>query len=111
MGLKKDIFNHNIKPEYKAYTICSIVLLVTVMLAGGTFFLYISLSYENMEPFDRIGFLVFSALEYLTGIVYPILTFYAIRTFPKHKKLAYAMLKKFLFVDGNTNGDEYEQEK
>jgi len=99
-NLDKDFFNNKIKSQYINYMIFTIIFYTIIMLIGGTLFLYVALFYDKVEP-ENCRWIVFiiSILCYSIGIISPILSTYLIRIFPKHKKITYFFIKKFVFVD------------
>ena len=98
--MNKDFFNNKIKPEYKKYMIFSMIYFSFIMLICGAVFMYIALFYDKVEPESSrwIG-LVVSILSYVICVANPIFTLYLIRNFPKHKRLVFLFIKKFVFVD------------
>ena len=100
--MKKDIFNGNIQKQYIGYVKFSIILATVLFSIFAIFFLMIALFYDNVEPSARIFISIFSIFCLLAAISYPILTMFAIKTYPKHKKLAHGMLKEFVFETNET---------
>lgn len=98
--MKKDFFNDKIKAEYVWFMIFTIVFISVIMLVGGTALLYVSVFAENVKPENcRCIVFVASMICYAFAVVYPILSIYLIRVFPKHKKITYLLVKKSVFVD------------
>lgn len=95
--MKKDIFNGNIQKQYIGYVKFSIIFTTVLFSVFFIFFLMISLFYDKIELAARVFMYVFSGLCLLAAVLYPIITIFAIKTYPKHKKLAHGMLKEFVF--------------
>ena len=97
--MSKDIFNGNIKKELIGYVKFTLIFVSVLFLAFFIFFLLFALFYDNVEPDARIFMFIISGLSLIASIVYPLLSLYTIKTYPKHPRLAKAMLKEFVFRD------------
>lgn len=95
--MKKDIFNGNIKKEFIGYVQFTLIFVSVLWFIFFAFFLLFALLYDKIEPAARILMLVVSALSFLGAFLYPMVSLFAIKTYPKHPKLAKAMLKEFVF--------------
>lgn len=95
--MKKDYFNGNIKKQYINYVKFSIILATVLFGVFAIFFFLFALLYEKIEPAARVMMFVGSGACLLASICYPLITLFAIKTYPKHIILAHAMLKEFVF--------------
>lgn len=95
--MQNEIFKGKIQKQYYGYVKFTIILVSILFFVIGIFFLLVALFYEKVEPAARIFMYVLSSLSILTSILYPILTIIAIKIYPKHTKIAYSMLKEFVF--------------
>lgn len=95
--MKKDIFNGKINKSSISIVKTALFLLPFVFGLCGLFFLFIGIFAENQENIARIVLLIISGLCFLASIIYPMLTLFAIRTYPKHKMLAHILLKEYVF--------------
>lgn len=97
--MQKDIFNGKI--DKSCISIVKITLFLSVFIFGlcGLVFLF-GFYDEKQEEVARIAMLIISLLSFCVAIIFPLLTLFAIRTYPKHKKLAHFFLKEYVF---NTN--------
>lgn len=100
--MKKNIFNGNIQKQYINYVKFSIILVTVLFGVFAIFFFLVALLYEKVEPAARIMMYVGSGICLITSILYPLLTIFAIKTYPKHIRLAYGMLKEFVFETNET---------
>ena len=100
--MKKDIFNGNIQKQYINYVKFSIILATVLFGVFAIFFFFFALLYEKVEPAARIMMYVGSGICLITSILYPLLTIFAIKTYPKHIRLAHGMLKEFVFETNET---------
>ena len=101
--MKKDIFKGNIKSEFIDYIKVSIGFASVLFLGIGITMLCLNIFKIQAAQEVKIGLYVFSGLSILFSILYPILSIYSIRTYPKHKKLAHALIKQFVFVEKRTD--------
>ena len=100
--MKKDIFKGNIQKQYINYVKFSIVF-ATVLLGICAIILFlIALLYEKVDPAARVMMFVGSGACLIASICYPLLTIFAIKTYPKHIRLAHGMLKEFVFETNET---------
>ena len=84
--MKKGLYNGKIKQEYISYITVTIVLFTAIFIGGGALFTWIVLS-GGCDEASKMPFLITAALSLLIGIVYPILSIYVIRNYPKYEKL------------------------
>ena len=94
--MKKDIFNGKIDKSCISMLKITLVLLTIVLGLCGLVFLF-GFFDEKQESSARIFMLIISGLSFLAAIIWPLLTLFAIRTYPKHKKLAHLFLKEYVF--------------
>lgn len=95
--MKRDIFNGKLDKDGIANIIIGLILLGIICLAGGIGFLCVALINEDLEWRLKVLLFVFSGISFGTLIAYPLLTVYAIRTYPRHKKLAHLLWKDYVF--------------
>ena len=100
--MKKDIFNGNIQKQYVNYVEFTIVLVTVLFGLFAIFFFLVALLYEKVEPAARVMMYVGSGACLIASICYPLLTIFAIKTYPKHIRLAHGMLKEFVFETNDT---------
>lgn len=95
----KDIFNGNIKKDYIGYVKFLTIFLSVLWIACGVAFALIPMISEGFSA-DIISFMsVMSIIAFACSVVYPALTIFLIRTYPKHKKLAKSLFKDNVFED------------
>jgi len=99
--MKKNIFNGNIDKSCVTMVKVSLILLVVIFDACALIFFFGSLSYENIEPAAKTFMYILAGLSFIASIIYPLLTLFAIRTYPKHKRLAHLLLKEYVFETNN----------
>lgn len=111
--MQKNIFNGNIQKQYINYVKFSIILATILFGVFAIFFFLFALLYENIEPAARVMMFVGSGACLIASICYPLLTIFAIKTYPKHIRLAHGMLKEFVFETNETrvNNNLKENEK
>ena len=97
--MEKDIFNGYIKKEYIGYVKFSIYFASILFLVMGIFFLLVALFYDKVEESARILIYVMAGISLPCSFLYPVLSFYSIRNYDKHKKLARGCIKAFVFTD------------
>jgi len=97
--MKKDIFNGNIKKEHIGMVKFTLIFTSAIFFAFFVFFLLFALFYEKMEYAARILMFVFSVACFLASVLYPAISFYAIKNYSKHPKLAKSLLKPYVFQD------------
>lgn len=97
--MNKDIFNGNIKSEYRGLTTFTLVFAGIIYLACATLFLLVALLYSNVDPQGRIALLIISAVTYLLAVLYPSITLFGIRKYPKYSKLTKLLIKDYVFID------------
>lgn len=100
--MKKDIFNGNIQKQYVNYVEFTIVLVTVLFGLFAIFFFLVALLYEMVEPAAKVMMYVGSGACLIASICYPLLTIFAIKTYPKHIRLAHGMLKEFVFETNDT---------
>lgn len=100
--MKKDFFNGNIQKQYINYVKFSIVLATVLFGVFAIFFFLFALLYEKNEPAARVVMFVVSGASLIASICYPLITLFAIKTYPKHIRLAHGMLKEFVFETNET---------
>ncbi|MCI5745090.1 MAG: hypothetical protein MR270_02260 [Erysipelotrichaceae bacterium] len=100
--MKKDIFKGNIQKQYINYVKFSIVFAIVLFGVFAIFFFLFALLYEKIEPAARVMMFVGSGACLISSICYPLLTIFAIKTYPKHMRLAHGMLKEFVFETNET---------
>lgn len=98
--MKKGLFKGNIKYEYVSFVWTTIFLVVFVFAGVGSLLLYSAFQHEAGSV-DRNGFLVFSVLFYLVGILYFFITIFVIRKYPKYAKLRRLCLNFDYYFVGN----------
>ena len=96
---KKDVFNGNIREEFRGMTIFTLIYASVVLFACGIAIGVIGFVYDKIELSARILMYIVSGLSLVAGLVYPIVTLVLIRIYPKHKKLAHLFLKAYVFND------------
>ncbi len=101
--MKKDIFNGNITKEYRGCIQFLLMFVGIVWFGSFIFFLLMALLYEKIEFSARIFMLVMSFLCFIASFFYPLVTLFAIKTYPRHPKLAKAMLKEYVFETSERN--------
>ena len=84
--MNKGLFKGNIKHECVSFIWTTILLVVFIFLSVGSLLLYSAFQHEP-DSLDRIGFLAFSILFYLFGILYLFFTIFVIRKYPEYPKL------------------------
>lgn len=100
--MKKNIFNGNIQKQYINYVKFSIILATVLFGVFAIFFFLFALLYEKIESAARVMMFVGSSACLIASICYPLLTIFAIKTYPKHIRLAHGMLKEFVFETNET---------
>lgn len=100
--MKKDIFKGNIQKQYINYVKFSIVFAIVLFGVFAIFFFLFALLYEKIEPAARVMMFVGSGACLVASICYPLITIFAIKTYPKHIRLAHGMLKEFVFETNET---------
>ena len=100
--MQNDIFKGKIQRQYYGFVKFCIIFANVLFFVIGIFLLLIALFYKKVEPAARIFLYVLSSLSILSSILYPILIIFAIKTYPKHKKFAYSVLKEFVFETTET---------
>ena len=100
--MKKDIFKGNIQKQYINYVKFSIVFAIVLFGMFAIILFLIALLYEKVEPAARVMMFVGSGACLIASICYPLLTIFAIKTYPKHIRLAHGMLKEFVFETSET---------
>ncbi len=96
--MKKDFFNNKLHKELSIGVVIGLVLLCLVSLLCAIMFIYIALTYAKVEPDARILLFVFAGICIVTLVAYPLLSIFAIRTYPRHKRLAHALWQPYVFV-------------
>ena len=94
--MKKDIFNGKIDKSCISMVKTSLFLSIFIFGLCGIFFFFIGIFAKNQENVTRLVLLIISGLCFLAAIICPLLTLFAIRTYPKHKKLAHLLLKEYV---------------
>ena len=97
--MKKDWFNGKIKEEYVNWMKCTIIMVPSVCFLMGTILLLMTFFEKNITPTIRICFYVLAAFFYLFTFLYSFIALKVIRSYPKHKRIAHTLIKKFVFVD------------
>ena len=100
--MKKDIFNGNIQKQYINYVKFSIVFATVLFGMFALILFLIALLYEKVDPAARVMMFVGSGACLIASICYPLLTIFAIKTYPKHIRIAHGMLKEFVFETNET---------
>ena len=100
--MKKDFFNGNIQKQYINYVRFSIILATVLFGMCAIILFLIALLYEKVEPAARVMMFVGAGVCLIASICYPLLTIFAIKTYPKHIRLAHGMLKEFVFETNET---------
>ena len=102
MKMKKDFFNGNIQKQYINYVKFTIIVVTVVCGVFAILFFLFALLYEKIKPTPRVILFVESGVCLIVSICYPLITLFAIKTYPKHILLAHAMLKEFVFETNET---------
>ena len=97
--MSKDIFNGNIKKEHINYVKYTLLFSSIFFFAACLYFLLTAIFYENIEYAAKIFLFILSGLSFLSFVLCPILSIYAIKTYPKHPKLAKLLIKEFVFTE------------
>ena len=95
--MKKNIFEGKIKRSFISEVKISLVLLAFFWIVCGIFFFFVGIFAKNQENAARLALLIMSGLCFIASIKYPLLILFAIRTYPKHKKLAHLLLKEYVY--------------
>ena len=95
--MKKDIFKGKIDKSCNSMVKISLFLQIFIFGLCGIFFFFIGIFAKNQENVTRLVLLIISGLCFLAAIICPLLTLFAIRTYPKHKKLAHLLLKEYVY--------------
>ena len=105
--MKKDIFGGNIKREYFSYVLFTIVFGPLISIGVGALCTYGLFQIESgafdIKWYFSIGL---TAFFYLFGILYFLLSIFAIRKYPKYPKLRSMLLNSDSYFVGN-NSKEY----
>ena len=103
--MQKDIFNGNIKQE------CIVSVKISLILGTATYFL-ISLVFFVVALLDKhsdqtaiVTMFVLSGICLLAAVIFLFASLFAIRTYPKHPKLAKSLLKPYVFRDYTSDGE------
>ena len=102
--MKKGLFKGNIKHEYVSYIWTTILLVVFIFVSVGSLLLYSAFQHEY-GSIDRSGFLAFSIVFYLFGVLYPLLIIFVIRKYPKYQKLRRLCLNSDYYFVGSDSKD------
>lgn len=94
--MKKDIFNGNVKKEYVGSVIVALVFGSIVFFVCFLVFLIGALTYDKIEYAARIFIYVMAGVSFLSSVIYPAVTIWAIRTYPKYPKLTKLMIKPYV---------------
>ena len=97
--MKNDIFNGYVKKDYIGYVKFSLVLATVLFFACAVFFLLVAIFYNNMAGNVRVMLFIYSGFSFLASLLYPAISIYAIRNYPRCKTLAKSMIKPFVFKD------------
>lgn len=97
--MKKGFFKENIKREYISYVWFSIILVAVIGISVGSLMVYVALHQER--PVDQYVALIIGTFCYLYGVVFPALTIFAIRKYPKCPKLRRLCLNSDYYFVGN----------
>ena len=97
--MKKDIYNGKVKKELISIITFSIVLFGIVSLGLAIFFLLFALLFNELNNDVLILTFVLSALCFIMAIVYPPLTIYLYRSYPKHPKLTKLFTNSSALID------------
>ena len=103
--MNKDWFNKKIKNEYIGYMKFSLILFSVICIFIGTACVCMLIFGKNATISIYVIFSSLAVIFYLFSIIYPIVSLKVIRTYPKHKRIAHLLIKKFVFVDFNPGKD------
>lgn len=98
--MKKDVFNGNIKKEYIGSVIVGLVFGSIIWLVCFLFILIMALTYDKIEYAAKIFMFVMAGISLWASIIYPVVTIWAIKTYPKYPRLTRQMIKPYFL---NTN--------
>lgn len=98
--MKKDVFNGNIKKEYIGSVMFGLVFGSIIWLVCFLFILIMALTYDKIEYAAKILMFVMAGISLLASVIYPVVTIWMIRTYPKYPRLTRQMIKPYFL---NTN--------
>jgi len=85
-GVKKDIFNGNIKREFFSYMLISYAVETVVFCGIGALLILLSFA-NNVTNGAAIFLLMLGIASCVFGVWYIVVSLFVIRTYPKHKRL------------------------
>ena len=97
--MKKDFFNGNIKNQFVSYIWTTIIIGVLIFFGCGGLFLCLSV-FGNSDRAASILLLVLSVVSFLLGIWYSFGMIFAIRKYPKYKKMTRWLLNSDYYFVG-----------
>lgn len=97
--MKKDWFNGKIQSAYIDWIKSTLIIVPSVCFIIGTAVLLALIFGHNVSTSTNICMSVLSALFYLFAVLYPLVSIKVIRSYPKHKHVAHALIKKYAFTD------------
>lgn len=99
--MKKDIFNGKIQIRFVGLVMWSLIFLPAICIGCSLLFFLSALLNGDIEQSLRIMLFVMSGIGTLTSVLYPTLSIFAIKTYPKHKKLAHLLIKDYVFINAD----------
>lgn len=97
--MMKNIFNGNIKKEFIGLVKFSLIFETIIFLSCFILFFLVALLNKTLDLDEKICLYIVSLISLIAAVLYPLLTIYAVRTYPKHPKLAKGLLKEYVYVD------------
>jgi hypothetical protein len=94
MVMKKDIFNGKILREFRGITAFGLILGTVVFLAVAVLLFFVAFSQNDGT---RIAVFCFSAVAFLLAILFPTITIYLIRIYPKRRKITRLLIREYVF--------------
>ena len=95
--MKNDFIKEKIRLEWVGMVKFTLIFVPIVFALCAALFLWIAATYDKVEPVARVLMYILSAISGLAAIAYPSGAMYSIKTYPKHKRLAYLFLQKYVF--------------
>ncbi len=85
--MKKDIFNGKVKVEYRKTVRNHLIIASIIVFVIATSLLLFAILYDEIQYGSRIVLFIICALGYLYTALYPLITVWCIRNYPKYKTL------------------------
>lgn len=96
--MKKDFFNNKLHKEHIIGVIIGLAIFCLVCLLCAIMFIHVAFTHENIDLNGQIILFVFAGIDIVILVAFPLLSIFAIRTYPRHKCLAHALWKPYIFV-------------